>query len=216
MNIISILAKKYNVSADLQLVKPLPSKPAKPEVSPPDFSQAKYWIEENRAFGTDNYVLTCLIPVNKVWLNKTGKGKFVNLLHEEGIESQLDMWLGTPMLEAGVGNQRAKGGMVSVKVSWELKDNIEAYALGANTAEWRSRSEVVKSKEQYEARKKFATAMIDKITKFRTKAIEILKKRNLDKEAEDKAWKEEYLPTLQKMLKEAEGKGLSYSKSSLK
>jgi hypothetical protein len=106
--------------------------------------------------------------------------------------------------------------MIPVKVTWELKDNIEAYALGANTAEWGSRSEVVKSKEQYEARKKFATAMIDKITKYRTKAIEILKKRNLDKEAEDKAWKEDYLPTLQKMFKEAEGKGLSYSKSGLK
>jgi len=211
------LAKKYlkrksftamiEAKTNLKLVKP------KDELPSPDFSKVDYTIKENPAFGNDGYILEAYISVNKEWLKKNKMGALIKALHDEGIEADLGMWLGQPYVQSD-SKQRAKGGMVSIKIFWDLKNNLEAYALGADLGIWKTAT-AVKSKEQYDARKKWATEKVKKANAYKKKAIEMLNHRKLEtKEERDRVWKEEYLPTLSKMIEEMKAKGAHWHKLS--
>lgn len=197
---------RYSVVADGDVIDMKPQLKKKKQADlQPKFDQAKMRIKKSSAYA-GGYELVVNVPVPADFLKK-GKdnpmGEFVRQLHDF-VGKHMDKWMGTPMIGQ---DKRAKDGIINVTATWHFDDAFLAYGLGLNLDEYSGSNEVVE-KSKIEPRIKEAQQALVELDGFKKKAREEIK--TLPEEAQDTAWKTDYMPDFVKLNDKWKKKGISY------
>lgn len=142
---------------------------AEKQFNMPEMSEARFYIRKTRALGGNWWDVTMTIPASANFLKAKDMHQFKEneffsygtndpievlvIMANKALAERVGVKLGRASISTvDLKRQRARNGMKSVTMDWQVRDALQAYALGLDLTEWSGGAELVKSKEEYQQR----------------------------------------------------------------